>query len=337
MTNKRNYLCMGLNSNRLGFNNRVCVRILKGLVTYLPFIKSPIEKHTGGTDTARYCYSVWLRHLVIAYAKGLLRKKVRVIAELGPGDSIGAGIAALISGVETYYAFDIVKYANVEKNLKIFDELVLLFRKRADIPDNNEFPNLKPYLESYRFPKHILTNNKMAKLLNNERLEKIKDAITNMEKPHITNRIVIRYFVPWDDVSLIKKSSVDMIFSQAVMEHVDNLPDVYRNMYTWLEKDGFISHNIDFKSHGFAKEWNGHWLYSDIVWKLIRGRRPYLINRAPLSVHLNNIKSSGFRLVNETRVKASNNINRKRLAGRFKNLSNQDLTTCGVFIQAIKK
>ena len=44
-----------------------------------------------------------------------LEKNFSKIAEIGPGDSIGVGLLALLLGVEKYYAFDVVKFANVEK------------------------------------------------------------------------------------------------------------------------------------------------------------------------------------------------------------------------------
>ncbi|RJP62040.1 MAG: hypothetical protein C4541_00460 [Candidatus Auribacter fodinae] len=57
-----------------------------------------------------------------------------------------------------------------------------------------------------------------------------------------------------------------MIFSQAVLEHIDNLPEAYESMRLWLKPDGFMSHQIDFKCHGTAEEWNRHWAYSQSEW-----------------------------------------------------------------------
>ena len=42
------------------------------------------------------------------------------IAELGPGDSIGIGLAALLTGANIYYAFDIIQFASNQMNLKNF-------------------------------------------------------------------------------------------------------------------------------------------------------------------------------------------------------------------------
>jgi len=67
-----------------------------------------VPKGTG--SPARYYYSVYLRHLVIAAANGL-SPDFRVVAEIGPGESLGVGMAALLSGVRRYCAFDVVKHA----------------------------------------------------------------------------------------------------------------------------------------------------------------------------------------------------------------------------------
>src|ERR1700733_11905341 len=99
---------------------------LAGLSTYLPGYD--FLHPTGGTGSARYCYSVWMRHLILGLAHRQTPRLPAIAAELGPGDSIGIGLAALLSGVERYYALDLVRYTDLRKNLGIFDELVALFR-----------------------------------------------------------------------------------------------------------------------------------------------------------------------------------------------------------------
>jgi len=302
-----------------------------GLVSYIPGAYRVLAKGTRGTDTARYCYSVWLRHLVMARRNGM-RRMPDTAAELGPGDSLGIGLSALISGVERYFALDVVPYANAERNLEIFGELVALFTAREDIPGENEFPDAKPYLESYEFPADILDDNALTAALDNERIKKIKNAIVDNE----IEDSCVRYIVPWFDAGNLRRESVDLVFSQAVLEHVDDLPGAYGALYAWLKPGGFMSHQIDFKSHGMADGWNGHWEYSDFAWKLVRGARPYLINREPHSTHVRLMKEAGFEVVCDRRVQTPSSISRSRLAPRFQNLSDDDLAISGAFIQAIK-
>ena len=63
--------------------------------------------------------------------------------ELGPGNSIGVGLAALLSGADSYMAHDVVKYVNFEDQLPILDELAKLFERRASIPKEEEFPKME--------------------------------------------------------------------------------------------------------------------------------------------------------------------------------------------------
>jgi hypothetical protein len=305
--------------------------ILKGVITRIPKIYGILARGTGGTNSARYCYSVWMRHLVMARRNGL-SSFPETVAELGPGDSLGIGLAALLSGVDRYYALDVVRYADLSTNLKIFHELVELFENCENIPAEDEFPNLKPCLDNYKFPFSIIAKERISELLNQNRLETIRSSLINAED----DKSLIVYTVPWNSSSNIDNESVDMIFSQAVLEHVDDLNTTYRCLYEWLKKDGIMSHQIDLKCHATADEWNGHWLYSDLIWKAIRGNRPYLINREPISTHMKLIADSGFIIVYEQKAQLINNIARKKLTARFKYITDEDLTTSGVFIQAIK-
>jgi predicted SAM-dependent methyltransferase len=310
--------------------------LLAGIATYIPGVyKRLVSMGTGGTISARYCYSVWLRHLVMAHKNGLSTQP-DAVAELGTGDSLGIGLAALISGANKYYAFDVVEYASNKRNIEIFDELVDLFRKKENIPDGTEFPEVKPYLESYEFPRHILTDEYLNKVLKQDRIEAIKNALLNLGGAN-NNNIQISYVVPWYDSKVIKGGSVDMIYSQAVLEHVENLSDTYEILYRWLKPGGFMSHQIDFRCHGTAQEWNGHWKYSDFVWRLIKGKRPFLLNRQPHSAHIELLQKNSFQIICDIKIKNTSGIHRKQLASSFKNLSDDDMTISGAFIQSLKK
>lgn len=305
--------------------------LIYGLSTYIPYGYRLHTQGTGGTVSARYCYSVWLRHLVMAKANGL-DTHPGTIAELGPGDSLGIGLAALVSGCDRYYAFDIVPHANTERNLQILDELIELFREKPDIPGEDEFPAVKPYLDSYRFPADILDDARLQAALTPDRLQTIRDSVADTQHPDS----VVMYKAPWQGQGNTLHNSVDMIYSQAVLEHVDDLSGTYASMYEWLRPGGFLSHQIDYKSHGTAHTWNGHWRYSDFTWKLIRGKRPYLINREPHAAHAKLIEDAGFTVVNVKRAEMETTCSRDDLAPRFRDMPEEDLTTGSSLIQAAK-
>jgi len=259
----------------------------------------------------------------------------RVIAEFGPGDSLGIGLAGLLSGAEKYYALDVVEYADISVNLDILDELVTLFAQKEPIPDQQEFPFARPLLPSYEFPHHILTDDRLQKSLSPERIQSIKEALinpSNLKK----SPVEIRYIVPWYDSNVIEQESIDMIFSQAVLEHINDLAQTYATLYCWLKRDGFMSHQIDFGCHGLAKQWNGHWAYSDLTWKLIKGRRSYLLNREPYSTHKRLLEQSGFKIVCDAKTSDHSGLTKEQLSSRFRQMSEEDLTTRTAHILAKK-
>jgi SAM-dependent methyltransferase len=303
-----------------------------GMAVLAPRVNRVFAAGTGGTVSARYCYSVWLRHLVMA-SQSSLNTSPKTVAELGPGDSLGIGLAALISGCDRYFALDVVQYANLERNAKIFDELVQLFRSRAPIPDRDEFPEVKPYLEDYAFPSTILDKTTLDHALEASRIERIRRSIADVK----SKESLIHYRAPWLNADVLESESVDMVYSQAVLEHVDDLHGAYAAMYSWLRPGGYVSHQIDFRCHGTARAWNGHWLYPDPVWRVMRGRRPYLLNRAPHSTHIALMTASGFEVVCDKTISNTSGYKSDELARRFRPLSEDDLNTSGAFIQAVKR
>jgi hypothetical protein len=301
--------------------------LLSGLATYVPGYD--YMHGTGGTDSARYCYAVWMRHLLLAQRTGALRSVPRVVAELGPGDSIGIGLMALLTGAEKYFALDVVPYTNLEKNRAILDELVALLRARAPLPGDDEFPGMKPEVRQSAFPMELFD---LDASLAEERLRRIARSVAN---PADADSCIV-YRAPWFSPEVLEHDSVDMIFSQAVLEHVDDLAGVYGAMRGWLRAGGLMTHQIDYRSHGKADSWDGHWTYSDVAWKLVVGRRPYLLNRISHSGQLRQLRAAGFETVAETVYREPSHIRRRNLAPHLRGIPDDDLTISGAFVVARK-
>jgi len=308
--------------------------LIKGTLTYIPGLGGVLlRKHTGGTNSARYCYDVWLKHLTMLGANGM-ESIPRTLAELGPGDSIGIGLAAMLSGVDTYYALDAVKYSNIDFNVRIFDELVDLFRKRAARPTKG-WPDYDRYLDENLFPSHILTDDVLGVSLSDKRVSRIRNAIM---KPESSNEgITIRYMAPWSNENVIARETVDVIVSHSVLEHVVDLAGTYHALHSWLKTGGMTSNQIDLSSHGLSKAWNGFRAYPEWVWKLMVGKRPFLINRQPYSAHVNLMEENGFKIIcNLRHYRKEEGIRRSQLSSYWKDISDDDLTISGTFIQARK-
>lgn len=305
--------------------------LIKGGLTYIPFMRRLLQsrEETGGTGSARYCYSVWLRHLVLARAAGC-DPDPKVIAELGPGDSLGIGLAGLLSGAERYFGLDVVRFADLKQNRRIFDELVQMFRDRAPIPGDGEFPDVLPRLDDYAFP-GFLDRERMERALEPSRLALLRRELEGNGSGTVGR---IAYFVPWDSPDVVRRGSVDMVFSQAVLEHVEALPGTYRALALWLKPDGFMTHTIDFKAHHTSGVWNGHWAYNRAMWTLIKGKRVYLLNRQPRSAHLRMMADAGFNVIHEAAHRRDDGLPASRLAKGFRDLSLEDAITAGTFLIA---
>lgn len=306
--------------------------IVAGFIKNSEFLRKLMPLKTGGTNSSRYCNSVWLRHLVKLNSNNIIFLPESV-AELGPGDSLGIGIASLLSGAKEYIALDVQKYWNPAQNVQMLDDLLVLFENREPIPGENEFPNVQPKLGNYSFPSAIISNDLLKVSLSLERIEAIKKELANPDNP---DNVFIKYFIPWSNPEVVRKESVDLIISQAVLEHVDELESTYHAMNQWLKNGGIMSHSIDFKSHGFTKSWNGHWTLSEWEWKIVRGGRVYAINREPFSTHLRILNQTGFKIENTEFKKLPGKIKINQLAKTFSNLSDEDISVSGMYVIARK-
>jgi ubiquinone/menaquinone biosynthesis C-methylase UbiE len=226
----------------------------------------------------------------------------------------------VLSGAQTYVALDAVPFSSTHLDNRIVEEIYTLLLKNCPIPGDDEFPKVNPRLERYDFPIDILSISRQSLESNKKKLQSS-----------------IRYVAPMTNATALPDGSVDYLFSQAVMEHVSDIRDIYSNCYRVLKMGGIMSHSIDFKSHGKSTAWNGHWQYPAWLWRIVVGKRPFLINRQPLSSHLKVIEECGFEVLEVIPVIKKNSILRHRLASEFKNLNVRDLTTAGVFIIASKR
>ena len=307
--------------------------LIVGIATYIPGFRSLTGRKTGGTVSARYCYAVWLRHLSLLHRHGL-PTNFETVAELGPGDSLGVGLAALLSGAERYVALDAVRYADSASNLQILEDLIALFRNRAPIPDYVEFPLVQPPLSSYAFPAEFLTSTRLEAALNPDRLDVIRAAVAN-PGTSLHDGGPVCYIAPWKP-GVIENGTVELVLSQTVLEFPHDLAGMYAEMCRWLKPGGIMSHEIDFKSLGITVEWNGHWSCSDALWRLAAGRRRHRLNREPHSTHIALLQKMGCRVVCDERTVQPSGVTRAQLAPRFRHLTDEDLTTSSALIQAVK-
>jgi SAM-dependent methyltransferase len=294
------------------------------MLTWVPFLNAWRIRHasTGGSNSSRYCYSVWLRHLITLNRFGFKISGAQV-GELGPGDSLGIGLAALLSGAARYIGLDIVPYSATANLEEMYKELLRMFSEKERVPDDIEFPSVRPRMDSYEFPSHLIewTN-----------FYSRAEAIRNQLRNGLNSGPLLGYRAPWTSLPHIAEASLDLIFSQAVLEHVDSLEETYRAMFAWLKPGGYASHVIDFKAHGRSPYWNGHLAYTDWQWKLVRGKREFLLNREPMSTHLAHATKAGFQVLLSKGDQTPNGLETVALSPRFQEMDALDAQTSGVLL-----
>jgi SAM-dependent methyltransferase len=256
--------------------------------------------------------------------------QIQNIAEIGPGDSLGIGLSAIYTGASNYYAFDVLEHANTKKNEVINSELKQYFICHKDIPNTERQKFTAPSLPIYSFTEAL---KEYSKEYYESKSNEIRKALIKGN----SNEVNIQYIVPWMNSDKKDLKNIDLIFSQAVMEHVDDIEYAYREMFNWLRPGGVISHQVDFKTHEMTSEWNGHWFIGDAMWELLSHGRKYPMNRLPLSNHIQMIENAGFEIVFIKPVEKANSF--KGQSPKVPNVvfTESDLFTSGALIQAIKK
>ena len=151
--------------------------VARGLLSYVPALNDRAAFQDRRAHRLRaYCYGVWMKHLTLLHANGFPAIP-QTIAELGPGESLGVGLCALLSGSDHYVGLDVIAHSNPESNQLILNDLVPLFQERAPNPDKG-WPEFSSYLDERSFPSHILTEQALQQALDPERIEAIRRAVT---------------------------------------------------------------------------------------------------------------------------------------------------------------
>lgn len=308
--------------------------IFKGLATYIPGLYTIMSRRKlVRAGDAAYYYDLWIKHITLLWANGM-RSMPKSIAEFGPGQSLGLGIAALLSGVGHYYALDVVLFESPDKSLAMLDAMIAMFHRRAGL-SRTHTPSFDQHLDEHRFPSHILTDERLAQSLDPARIALIRAALT--QRIDKESAVSVQYIAPWSDAHAVAKNSIDVIISHTVMEYVVDLENIYQTCALWLDEDGWMSHQIDLTSHDITDAWNGTWAYSNTQWKIASGKRPYFLNRQPCSKHLSIIDQAGFDIRCAIQTKRTDGLSRQQLNPTWRSLSDDDIQCSGLFVQAQKR
>jgi hypothetical protein len=272
--------------------------IAKGLLTYIPGVayildkKKRTSKHSG--VHAEFCYNLWLSILVLLKENGI-HPNLRNIGEIGSGGSVGVGICALLTGSEKYYALEIDDLLNIDQNLKIFDDLILLFKNSTRISDKYKQINIR--INNLEYPEDIID----PLFLQDKNITEIRNDILNGFK----NSGRIRIIRNWETHPAL---NLNFIFSRAVMEHVAAPASVYKGIRNHLNPGSLMFHDIEYHSHGLTNKIDGHFFVPEYLWKIIYGKRKYFLNRWSNENHCNCIIDNGFQILKTQETFVSHSV-----------------------------
>ena len=180
-----------------------------------------------------------------------------------------------------------------------------------------------------------MTEDGLARALAPERVDSILSDIGEFTKSGRAHGRFIDYSAPYTPSS-IPDGTVDLFLSHSVLEHVSDLPAALQLMHRSLKPGGLMSHQFDLRSHNITRSWDGHRAFEESVWKIVVGKRPFLVNRLPYSAVIEEIERAGFRTLKAERRLEAPTLSRSELCREWATASDEDIQTVSGFVQAEK-
>lgn len=157
--------------------------------------------------------------------------------------------------------------------------------------------------------------------------KKIKDTLESVGSSYYTEGLT--------SLKLLNTNSFDLIYSQAVLEHVrkHEFEDTISECYRLLKVGGMMSHVIDFKDHLGGESNNMR--FSSSLWEKewFAQNSGFYTNRIRLSQIISICENIGFTVeIKKKRYWNYQPIQHNKLALEFKNLSDDDLLVSGAHL-----
>jgi SAM-dependent methyltransferase len=220
-------------------------------------------------------------------SSGLSGRAGLVGLEMGPGDSVGSAVAAKAKGFSAFYLVDAGDFAN--RDVETYKEMGRIGARLGLAP-----PDL-------------------------ERASSFEDILSACDAIYSTNGMQSYREIP--------AASVDLIFSQAVLEHVrrNEFVQIAAEMRRILKPDGVASHQVDLRDH-LGGGLNNMRISSGLWETELMSRSGFYTNRIRFSEMCGIFERAGF-LVDVESVARWNTvpIPIKRLAPEFRHFSEEEL------------
>lgn len=131
-------------------------------------------------------------------------------------------------------------------------------------------------------------------------------------------------------------NEIDLVISRAVLEHVNDLPATFRDMYAALRPGGIAIHLVDLKSHGLHRDNPLDFLcWPTWLWSLMYSEKG-VPNRLRVNAYRDAVAQTGFETValTPTILASPEDVRavQPELAKPFKALSEDDLSWLGFWL-----
>ena len=243
--------------------------------------------------------------------KKILRKhntsiKNKTILELGPGNSLVMAYNFLMNDAKKVILVDkypLNAYKYVTTNI---DKHVLI----NQIKKSNKTNKQKIFLQ--------------------KELEYIKIKYSKTKLPFIRNSVVDKNYLLFiaKDLSELKDiPKIDILISNSVLEHVENVENSILAMSRIISKNGILIHSIDFKDHYNFNRPFLFYKYSDKIWrKYLTKVGVSYTNRIRYDDFIDLFNKYGFDIISEKKIILP--VNEKRINKKF--LNRKDLNVASV-------
>jgi SAM-dependent methyltransferase len=299
---------------------------LRRLVLFLASSLTSKRYFWNKADGATYSYNLWIKHLTLLQHWGMAFPAA--VAEIGPGDTLGLGVAAVLSGVKVYHGYDVKPYADTQRSVVLVDELARMLRTREPCRPKG-FPEFERLLPADHFPHDILTDERLRGSLTDERIRDVRRSIEGEGD-------LIRYRAPWASTGF-ERSACDLVLSHSVLEYVDDLDSFMRAVHDLLKPGGWTSHQIDLSSLRITRAWNGHLAYPEWLWRVVVGMRSHRPNRKLPADYLRAMRNAGLEVVEFTQLRRDGGLRRESMAEPFRSAPAEEVDCIAIFVVARRR
>ncbi len=247
-----------------------------------------------------YALKVFTGHLTHA---GLLEKEKnsnKTVLELGPGESLFTALLAKSHGFERSLLVDVGDFA---------------------LPDIETYKSLAHWLAKEGLPCPIL-----------DHCDSVMSMLRILNSQYITFGL--------SSLKELPDNSVDLVFSQAVLEHVrkHQFAETFKELWRIMKPGGVSTHVVDFKDH-LEKSLN-NLRFSDRNWEAdwFAPSSGFYTNRIRLSEMMKLIEEQGFKVevVEKTEWEVVP-LPKHKLASQFRALTDEELKVSGATLRVFKQ